>query len=169
MREIWQAIWIGVPVALAVIFILLGLLPVGVGPGGTLAPIFTLAVVYFFAVHRPEFFPPWAVFFVGLIQDLASGGPLGLVTIVLLSCYAVTHSQRLFLMGRGFGTLWAGFAANCVLAGLIGWFAASVHFGYPASPMPLAVQAALTAAIYPPASFILTRINRRLSALVPAA
>lgn len=169
MREVWQAVWIAVPVALALVFVVLGLVPVGIGPGGTLAPLFALTVVYFFAVHRPEFFPPWAVFFVGLVQDIASGGPVGLVTVMLLACYAITHSQRLFLMGRGFATLWAGFSAICVIAALIGWFGASVHFGYPVNPAPLAAQAALTAAIYPVASFFLVRINRRLTALVPAA
>lgn len=169
MREISQAAWIAVPVTLALAFVLLSLVPVGIGPGGTLAPVFALTVVYFFAVHRPEFFPPWAVFFVGLVQDIASGGPVGLVTVMLLACYAITHSQRLFLMGKGFSTLWAGFGANCVVAVLIGWFGASVHFGYPVNPAPLIAQAALTLAVYPPASFLLTRVNRRLTALVPAA
>ncbi|CDO58625.1 Rod shape-determining protein MreD [Candidatus Phaeomarinobacter ectocarpi] len=169
MRDVSQAFWIAVPVGLSLICILLGLVPVGVGTGGTIAPIFTLAVVYFFSVHRPEFFPPWAVFFIGLLQDIMSGGPLGLYTVVLLAAYGLTHSQRLFLMGRGFSTLWVGFLAICAIAAVIMWFGASVHYGIAVNPLPLLWQAGITALIYPPVSFILTRINRQMAILAPAA
>jgi rod shape-determining protein MreD len=169
MRDVSQAFWIAVPVGLSLICILLGLVPVGVGTGGTIAPIFTLAVVYFFSVHRPEFFPPWAVFFIGLLQDIMSGGPLGLYTVVLLAAYGLTHSQRLFLMGRGFSTLWVGFLAICAISSVIMWFGASVHYGIAVNPLPLLWQAGITALIYPPVSFILTRINRQMTILAPAA
>jgi len=169
MRDMSQAVWIGVPVALSLLCILLGLVPVGVGTGGTIAPIFTLAVVFFFAIHRPEFFPPWAVFFVGLLQDVVSGGPVGLYTVVLLAAYGLTHSQRLFLVGRGFSTLWSAFIAICAISAFICWFGASVHYGQAVNPVPLLWQAGITALVYPPLSFILTRINRQLMALVPAA
>ncbi len=169
MRDVSQVFWIAIPVSLSLVFILLGLVPVGVGTGGTIAPIFTLTVVYFFAVHRPEFFPPWAVFFVGIVQDVMSGGPMGLFTVVLLAGYGLTHAQRLFLIGRGFSTMWMGFAVVCGLAAAISWFGASVHYGFVVNPLPLLMQAGITALVYPPCSFILTRVNRRMTALVPAA
>lgn len=169
MRDVSQAFWIAVPVGLSLICILLGLVPVGVGTGGTIAPIFTLTIVYFFAVHRPEFFPPWAVFFIGLLQDTLSGGPLGLYTVVLLAAYALTHSQRLFLVGRGFSTMWTGFLAICAISVVIMWFGASVHYGIAINPLPLLWQAGVTALVYPPISFVLTRINQRLAVLAPAA
>lgn len=169
MRDLSQAFWIAVPVGLSLVCVLLGLIPVGIGTGGTTAPIFTLAVAYFFAVHRPEFFPPWAVFGIGLLQDVLSGGPLGLYTVVLLAGFGLTHSQRLFLVGRSFSTLWVGFMAVCGLAAAIAWFGASVHYGVVVNPMPLVWQALITIAIYPPMSFVLTRINQRLTVLAPAA
>lgn len=169
MREVLQVFWIGVPFTLAFIFMMLSFVPAGVGTGGTIAPLFSLTVVYFFAIHRPEFFPPWAVFVAGMLQDIMSGGPLGLVTVVLLAAYGVARSQRLFLIGRGFSTLWTGFIAICGLGAFISWFGASIHYGYPVSPGPLLLQAGITAIAYPPASFVLTRVNRQLNQLAPAA
>jgi len=169
MRDLSQAFWIAVPVGLSLVCVLLSLVPVGIGTGGTIAPIFTLAVAYFFAVHRPEFFPPWAVFAIGLIQDVLSGGPLGLYAVVLVAAFGLTHSQRLFLIGRSFSTMWGGFMAVSGIAAAISWFGASVHYGIVVNPMPLIWQALITIAIYPPLSFFMTRINRRLTVLAPAA
>jgi len=168
MRDVSHIVWVAVPVGLCLIGVLLGLTPVGVGTGGTTAPIFALAVVYFFAVHRPELFPPWAVFFVGLVQDIMSGGPMGLYTLVLLTAYGFTHSQRLLLVARGFATMWLGFVIICGLAVLVSWCAASVHYGFVVNPLPLFLQAAVTALIYPLVSVVLTRVNRYLAVLAPA-
>lgn len=169
MRDVSQVFWIAVPVGLSLIGIFLSLVPVGIGTGGTIAPVFTLVVAYFFAVHRPEFFPPWAVFFVGLLQDIVSGGPIGLYTVMLLAAYGLTHTQRLMLVGRGFSTLWLGFAVICAISAVVLWFGASVHYGFAVNPLPLAMQAAITALVYPPVSFVLTKVNRQLTALAPAA
>src|SRR3546814_21027658 len=57
-------------------------------------PAFALMAVYYWAVVRPNMFPVYAVFLIGLFTDLLSAGPIGLWCFVYVVTYAIVLTQR---------------------------------------------------------------------------
>src|SRR3546814_20093008 len=58
--------------------LLLSFVPIGRIFGSSSMPDFALMAIYYWAVVRPNMFPVYAVFVVGLLTDLLSAGPIGL-------------------------------------------------------------------------------------------
>jgi len=72
------------PFALTVLLIVFGMVPLGVPDFAPVMPALGVIAVFFWLVYRPDLMPAWAVFLVGLIQDLLGGGALGVGVFVLL-------------------------------------------------------------------------------------
>jgi len=90
------------PFVMGLVCVLLSFVPFGRIVGSSLTPAFVLMAIYYWAIVRPEMFPPIAVFTVGLIFDLLSGGIIGLWAFVYVVTYAVVISQRLLLVNAPF-------------------------------------------------------------------
>ena len=74
-----------VPFLVTLMLAILMALPLRLPALSTIMPAFTLIAVYYWAVHKPHLMPLWAVFLIGLVQDLLSGEPLGVAIIVLFA------------------------------------------------------------------------------------
>ena len=69
-------------------------------------PLLGLMPVYFWCLVRPDLMTPAAAFAIGILQDMMSGGPPGIWTLLLSLTYAVVAApaRRLCrLVGRGGG------------------------------------------------------------------
>ncbi len=92
-------------------------------------PWLGLTPVFLWAVLRPGLGASLGAFGAGLLQDVISGGPIGVWAFAFLIAYAVTVGQREALLGQSGGALWIGFglaAAAAAGAALVsGWLAMS--------------------------------------------
>jgi rod shape-determining protein MreD len=90
------------------------------------APILPLVSIYHWAIYRPNLLPVFAVFILGLLQDILVGTPVGLYALVFLTVYGIVTSQRRFFAGKSFIFYWLGFATISMLASFESYFLGSV-------------------------------------------
>lgn len=148
------------PTLTAVICVLAGVVPAGIPGFSTVTPLLSVAAIFFWVVARPGYMPPAAVFGIGLLQDVLSGGPIGLWALTLLLVQYLALSQRRFLAGQTFVLGWIGFASIVTGAAGVAWVGACIYYGILLSPLPVFVQAALTILIYPAIALILLSLSR---------
>jgi rod shape-determining protein MreD len=106
--------------------------------------------------------PASAVFAIGLLQDFLTGGVLGVSAIVLLALSFATASQRRFLGGALFVTVWAGFVVNSAGAAILAWGLNTLSAGTMFDPRPALFQYLLTVGLYPSMGWILARAQRAI-------
>ncbi len=153
------------PMALTVIVVILNVIPFGVPDYAVIAPDFVLMAAFYWIVHRPDLMRPWGIFFVGLLNDILTGTPLGVNAFLLLSVHWAIVVQHKVFRGKSFGLLWCAFAlvaAGAKALALV--LALAVGYGL-VNPTILLVQYALTVALYPPLAFLMGRAQR---AFLPA-
>jgi len=114
------------PFAFTVLLLIVGLVPWRLPYLPPIGISLVLVSVYYWAVHRPGALPAPAVFIVGLLADLLSGGFLGINALVLLIVYAGTVALRRWFVGASFAIVWWNFAIvsslTLVLTWAITWF-----------------------------------------------
>lgn len=140
-------------------------LPFGLPYFADVTPFLSLMAVYYWSIYRPELLPPAVVFAAGLVQDVISGGPLGLMALVLVLVHGVGASQRRVFLGKTFPVEWWGFGLVTLGAGACAWIVASVYYAALIDLRTLAVQAFLTVALYPLVTRIFSRAARALRPL----
>jgi len=148
------------PIALGTALAFLTLLPFGAGAGEVAAPHLTLALVYYWSIHRPGLMPPLAAAGLGLIQDLLWGGPPGLNLLILVMTQSVLAGQAAFFTRRPFAVAWAGFTLVMAIAAAAQWAVASLYYSGEPALGPLAEQALLTVAVYPLLGWLFARLDR---------
>jgi rod shape-determining protein MreD len=112
-------------------------------------PVFGLILAFAWAAIRPSVVAPFVLVILGLFQDLLWGNPLGLWPLALLGAYALTASVRFVLIGQSLWTLWAWYLAAVVVAFLVAVGLTWVHAGEIPDLISLALQAAVTALLFP--------------------
>jgi len=142
-------VWAGVPTLTLSLAIFFTILPYGQVWGRFPTPALALIPLYYWTIHRPGLLPPWIIFVLGLAQDLATAGPVGLWPLVFLTAYAITLALRTEIEGLPMRFAWAAFAAVCLLALFVGWFGASLYHGGFLPGVPMALQALFTALLFP--------------------
>ena len=135
------------PFALTLALLLASVVPLPVPAYASVTPSFMVMAVYFWTLYRPDLMPPAAVFAIGLLQDLLTGGILGINVIVLLALSAATGSQRRFLGVALFVTVWAGFVVNSAGAAILAWSLNTVAAGAMFDPRPAFPMASFRAAV----------------------
>jgi len=150
------------PLGLGGVLAVLTLLPFGGAAAEVAAPHLTLALVYYWSIHRPQLMPPLAVAALGLFQDLLWGGPPGLNLLLLLTAQSVLANQETFFTRRSFAVGWAGFTLVLVIAMAVQWAAGSVYYNGQPAWGPLAEQCLLTVAVYPVLGWLFGRLDRLL-------
>lgn len=148
--------------ALALVMVILSGMPVGGNGTMSWVPNFPLIFLFFWTVRRPDLFPRWLAFVMGLMQDILLGGPLGLWTMVYVMIYEGVYGNRLFFIGRAAYSSFFGFLAAAGGAGVIAWAIACVYFWQPVTPLPLIGQTIATVLAYPVVAWLLSRIDRML-------
>ncbi|MBX3447787.1 MAG: rod shape-determining protein MreD [Parvibaculum sp.] len=150
------------PFVIGIVCVLLSFVPFGRIVGSPLTPAFPLMAIYYWAIVRPEMFPPLAVFGVGVAFDLLSGGEIGLWAFVYTVTYALVVTQRPLVMNAPFSAFWVGFAFTAAFAGALGWVIVSVIHGMLVPPGPVFWHMAVTVAVFPIFAMLFGRFETRV-------
>jgi len=137
------------PVGLTVVLILLNIIPTHIPGYASIVPQLALMAVFHWTVFRPDLFPLWAIFVIGILQDSLSGAPMGLNTMVFLTVYGVVLGQRRFFLGKTFFVEWLGFSIIAAGAAFQAWVLLSAYYVYVVAPGPIIFQYFMTIAFYP--------------------
>ncbi len=137
------------PVALTVLVVMISMVPLGIPGFSPVAPLVGLIAVYYWIAHRPDLMPAWTIFMIGLLQDLLSGGRLGVSVFVLLIVFAVVAGQRRVFAAASFMKLWLIFLPVAAGAFLLSWLFNSLIADALMDLRPVAFQYLTTVAFYP--------------------
>jgi rod shape-determining protein MreD len=137
------------PFILALLLATLGVVALQVPGWARVAPLLSLLAVYHWAVYRPDLMPGYAVFFIGFMQDVLSGTPMGVLTLIYLIAYGVVVSQQRYLTGRPFLVVWLGFVLISAGVMALAWVMISVLSGGVLDPRALLYQYLLGIGLYP--------------------
>lgn len=150
------------PTLLGLMGVIVLALPIRLFEGFAPTPLIPLVVVFFWSVYGPDYLPPASVFFIGVLQDLLTGGPLGLWAVVYLVTQFVVLSQRSYFLGREQKVVWIGFAVVAAGASMILWLVMSLMSGALLPFFALAAQMAATVLIYPLFGMAFRQLHRRV-------
>ncbi|MDC1050438.1 rod shape-determining protein MreD [bacterium] len=150
------------PTLIATVLVILTQAPLLL-PG--IAPVtlgLSLIAVHYWALHQPEMLPAVAIFFVGLLQDMLVGTPIGLSAFSLLCAYGIIVSQRRFFQGKSFLLIWCGFSMTAILVGVLRWVLVSIIEGRMVLFGPTMIEFLLTATLYPLFGYVFVLVHRSL-------
>jgi rod shape-determining protein MreD len=145
----------------AVLLVILVNLPVSLTGGLFPAPLLALIAVYFWALVRPDLMPPFLVLFVGLFEDLLSGGPAGIWATGFMAAYALVDRQRENLAGLAGAAAVLGFAAAMAVAAAATFVLTWIMYLRQPPLAPLLLAGVLTVLFYPPLAVVLGWLHRR--------
>lgn len=147
------------PVVLALILLLIGMVPVRLAGLTPISPWLLLVLVYFWTAHRPDLLPAAAVFLLGVLGDLMAGGPVGPGAFTLLVVHATVRAQRRHILPHSFLVQWVVFALLAVMAEAILFLACMVAYRSILPVEPAAFQALMTIAIYPCIAWVFVQVQ----------
>lgn len=153
------------PLVLTLAVVILKVVPLRLPEFAVIAPDLVLMAVFYWTVHRPDLLRAWGAFIVGLLDDILTGTPLGVSSLVLLLVHWTIITQHRLFRSLSFGLLWLAFAV--VAAGakaLIVALALIIGHGL-IDPTIVLAQYAFTVAVYPLVSLLMGRAQR---AFLPA-
>lgn len=130
----------------ALLFMLLPLRPFDTAG---IAPPVTLMAVVFWSVFVPTTVPLWLVAAMGLLEDLATGGPFGLTAFLLVLCAVGIDALRRDLVDLSFPLLWLGFGFLSAAFLALEWIGFSLSAGTALDFAPSAARWALGIAFFP--------------------
>jgi rod shape-determining protein MreD len=148
------------PVATTLLAAVISVLPLQIPGYAALTPVFTLMAAYHWTIYRPDLLPPWALFGIGLTEDLLAGSPIGVNALLLLLTRVAVLGYRRYFVNRNFPFVWTGFTLLAAMAMLGLW---GVHCVLDLSLLDFrnaVIRAVLTVAMFPLASFMLGRAQR---------
>ncbi len=148
------------PFAITALLVMAGVVPLGMPDLAPIFPALALIAVYYWAVHRPDLMPVWAVFLIGLFQDLLNGGPLGVGVVTLLVVHAMVGSLRRYFVGASLPVLWLVFAPVAAAAIVTLWLLTCLLLGTLLDPEPAAFQYLTTMAAYPCLAWLFAQAQR---------
>ncbi|HMR32253.1 MAG TPA: rod shape-determining protein MreD [Geminicoccaceae bacterium] len=147
------------PFLTAVAAVLVDLLPLPDAAPLALAPFTTVAVVFFWSVHRPDLMTPLAAVAAGLLFDALAGLPLGLTGLALLFTRALGATPDPILHDRPPLLVWGSFVLVAAGAVLLRWIVASLWSMQLFELRPVLFELGLTVAVYPLVAALLGRID----------
>ena len=150
------------PMVLAFLLLVLTRLPFGIEGLESAMPLVTLITTYYWTIYRPNLVPSLALFLLGFLQDLVTGGPLGLMALVLLLVHWLSDAQRRVFLGKSFVVGWWGFGLVALGAEGVIWLLASIYYDQALGIRPFAFQFMLTVAIYPCLAWLFGLVQRAI-------
>jgi rod shape-determining protein MreD len=151
-----------VPILTTIIAVILAILPLRIPGYAALTPALALMAVYHWTIYRPDLLPAFALFAIGIGEDLLAGSLVGIGPLTLLVTRAVVLHSRRHFVGRPFPFVWAGFT---LVAGgtLLGLWALHCLLEFSLiNPRNTVFRMVLTIAVFPAASFLLGSTQRAL-------
>lgn len=148
------------PVVVTLFLVLVGLVPLRIPEFSPVLPWLAMIAVYYWSVHRPDLMPLWAIFLIGLFQDLLGGGPVGVGVFALFAVNWIVAGQRRFFSSASFLMIWLAFLPVCGIGAAVIWFLSSVVLGLLLDPRPIAFQFLVTVGVYPCLAWLFGQMQR---------
>lgn len=148
------------PFILALLLIFLVRLPFRTDGMGLVIPHVSLIFVYYWTIHKPDLLPLWAVFALGMMEDLLNGGTVGASSLLLVLMASFLPDQRRFFVNRPFAEIWVGFMIVALVSFLFFWIIGSFHAG---AALPIGDSFTLmlvTIMVYPLLSWVFGRYEK---------
>ena len=150
------------PFVVSIILVMLSALPIYVPGYGQIAVEVGLVTVFYWAIYRPDLFPVFAAFALGLWQDILVGSPIGLHALTLLLANWAIVSQRTFFHGKAFGVIWWSFSLVALVAAVLSWTVVCVLNMTFISPVAVLFQTFLTIGAFPFMAWFLARVQHAI-------
>lgn len=164
--SLWQRMdqWLGqvLPAGSTLLLILLNIMPTRLPGFAPVAPLLPLISVYYWAVYRPDLLPAPVAFGLGLFNDIISGTPIGVSSLVYLLLLGMTSSQRRIFSGRSFLVAWWGFMLMGTAGMALQWGLVSMVFGQALEPRSVLFELLMTLSFYPLVSWLFARTQMAL-------
>ena len=149
-----------VPGIMMLALVILSVIPLRLPAYATVAPMFALMALYYWAVHRPDLLPFPMVFVLGILEDVLMGAPLGVHAFIFMIVLLLVSSQRRFLIGRSFWVLWWGFLIVAPLTALLEWALYSAVFGVLMPVEPTLFRTLMTMGAFPALAWACIQLHR---------
>jgi rod shape-determining protein MreD len=159
-RSLRDEVWTLAPAALTFVLMVVGFLPLQLPYFAAPAPMFSVIAVFYWSTYRPDLMPAPLAFALGLVHDVLSGGPIGLMALVLTLVHAFCINQRRILVGKSFVLGWVGFAFVAGGAAAVAWAATVALHMRLVDPSPALVQLIASMAIYPVLAWLFGRTEQ---------
>jgi rod shape-determining protein MreD len=140
---------------LALVFI--NVIPLHIPEFSRVTPLLPLIAIYHWAIFRPKLLPAYAVFLIGLFQDILTGTPIGVNALVFLIVYGAVLSQKRFFIGKSFLILWLGFSVIAAGASVISWATVSILNVALIEPKTVIFQYLMTLGFFPAIAWLFLR------------
>ncbi len=121
----------------------------------SIAPLLSLAAIFYWTVQRPDLLGNGLILVLTLLLDAAAGMPLGLTALALFATRLALLAPRRFLSGRSFGVLWACFCLVTLLLLGLRWLIACLFWQAALPLRPVLFEMLLTIGAYPLVSLAL--------------
>ncbi|MCT6855400.1 MAG: hypothetical protein M3Z59_03205 [Bombella apis] len=108
-----------------------------------------LGTVWFWSLYRPAFMPLVGLFCGGLVVELFSVNPPGVLLFWMLVAYGVAHGCRVGLSRRGFLLAWSLYGLIVLGEALTNWVLMVIRVRGALSVYPIVFQEALAVGSYP--------------------
>ena len=128
----------------------------------------TLCAVYFWSLYRPDLLTPSAAFAAGALYDALAGLPLGATSLVLLLVRNLMVTQQRFFLTRPFPVIWACFILLAPAVMAARWLIVCLWWGRVFDLSPVLFELALTLALYPAVSWLLSRVHNHVPRVIYA-
>lgn len=157
-----------VPVVCTVFLMLLANAPLGIPGQPVLLPAVAVISVFFWSLYRPAALPPPVTCVLGLLLDLLGWLPLGVgsATLLIVQAFSLRWGRR--LGSQGTPTVWIVFGGFAAGASAFTWAATSALSWEVLPTAGAALQALVTACLYPALAIPLGRANRGIAAVEQA-
>ena len=164
--SVWQYLDLAIrkltPFLVSLALVMLNLMPLHLPGYAAISPNFALMAIYYWALHRPSLLPSGAVFVIGLLQDILSGGPVGKNATILIIVYIIAVSQARFFYGKSFLVVWWGFLIVSLGVAAMEWFVATVFAASLLALEPALYECAMNVAAYPIFGWLFVQVHRTL-------
>lgn len=120
-------------------------------------PLWPLISLFLWSTIRPRFIPPIVIVAVGLVQDVLTGGPMGVWAASYLLAMIIMRTRREEGGPRELFPLWLRFAGVAAITFATAWAIGSLTLGMPAQVTSILIEAAVTLAIFPLIALIAVR------------
>ena len=134
--------------------------PTRIIDGPDLMPAWPLMVVFLWSGMRPRFMHPVVVFFIGLIQDLLTGAPMGLWALSFMTAIAIARFRDEDGMPRDLPPIWVRFCLAMTIASAVAYLAGSWALEAFADWRPILIETAASILTFPLLAFISLRRRR---------
>ena len=86
--------------------------PLRIAGGPDLMPMLPLIALFIWSTVRPRFIPPIVIFIIGLLQDVLSGGVMGVWALAYLASMTITRNRDEDGPTREIGPVWVAFPCD---------------------------------------------------------